>query len=203
MILLLAGLVLSLIGSLPPGFISLLVAQTSITKGLKAALWAASGAAVVETGQAWLAGTIAVWLLAHPEVEQWFQWGALLVFLPAGTYLLFFAREVQVKKEHSMPQSVWRHLGRGALISLFNMMALPYWFAYCGWLKVNGWWPERPFSIVFFSLGVGLGTLLALGLYAWAAQLAIQRSAQIGRYMNRFIGLVFYALACKVLMNLF
>lgn len=203
MILFFAGFILSLIGSLPPGFISLLVAQTSISKGPKPALWAASGAATVETGQAWLASTLAVWLLAHPEVEKWFQWGALAVFLSVGTYLLFFAPPVQVKKEHDMPQSPWRHLGRGALISLFNMMALPYWFAYCGWLKVNGWWADYPLSVLVFAVGVGAGTFGALALYTWAAQLAIQRAAQIGKYINRFIGVIFYVLAGKVLMNLF
>lgn len=203
MILLLAGLILSLIGSLPPGFISLLVAHTSISKGPKAALWAASGASIVETVQAWLATVIATWLLANPKVEQGFQWAALAVFLSVGTYLIFRAPDLKMKKEHYMPQSPWRQLGRGALISLFNMMALPYWFAYCGWLNVNGWWPDSPFSVVFFSLGVGLGTFSALAMYTWAAQLAIDRAAQIGQYMNRFIGIVFYVLACEILVNLF
>jgi threonine/homoserine/homoserine lactone efflux protein len=98
--------------------------------------------------------------------------------------------------------SAWRQVGRGALVSLFNLLALPYWFAYCGWLKVNGWWPENIFSILFFSIGVGTGTLMALALYAWAAQTMVRRSSQISLYANRIIGVTFLLLAGKVLVNL-
>jgi threonine/homoserine/homoserine lactone efflux protein len=83
------------------------------------------------------------------------------------------------------------------------MMALPYWFAYCGWLKVSGWWPESPFSVFFFSVGVGIGTFSALALYAWAAQRVVERSAEIARYINRIIALIFFLLACKIIVNLY
>lgn len=203
MILLLFGLLLSLIGSLPPGLISLLVAYTSIQKGLKAALWAAFGASMVEFWQAWLASAIATWLIAHPMVENWFQWGALLVFLAGGVYLL--TRTIAANPpQTALPQvSAWRQMGRGALVSLFNLLALPYWFAYCGWLKVNGWWVESAYSILFFSTGVGIGTLIVLSFYAWAAQTMVNRSDQIGLYANRFIGVIFLLLAGKILVNLF
>jgi threonine/homoserine/homoserine lactone efflux protein len=203
MILLLWGLLLSLIGSLPPGLISLLVAYTAIQKGLKAALWAALGAGIVEFGQAWLASSVAMWLLAHPLVEQWFQWGALFVFLGAGCYLLIWATPPRPQQTNVSQVSAWRQLGRGALVSLFNLLALPYWFAYCGWLKLNGWWPDNHFSVVFFSTGVGIGTLMALSLYAWAAQTMVDRSSQISLYANRAIGIIFLLLACKIMVNLY
>ena len=68
---------------------------------------------------------------------------------------------------------------------------------------MSGWWPESPYSVVFFSIGVGLGTLSALALYAWAAQRVIERSAEIARSINRIIAVIFYLLACKILVNLF
>lgn len=202
-LLLFAGLFLSLIGSLPPGFISLLIAQTSIQRGIKPALWAAAGAASVETVQAWLASIAAVWVLAHPAVQTWFQYAALLVFLSVGTYLMFFAPPPKPRTEVVTQVSPWQQFGKGMLVSIFNMMAMPYWFAYCGWLKMSGWWPESPYSVVFFSVGVGLGTLSALALYAWAAQRVIERSAEIARSINRIIAVIFYLLACKILVNLY
>jgi len=54
MILLCAGVILSLFGSLPPGLISLSVAQTAIARTLPAALFLAIGAAFAEFFQAWL-----------------------------------------------------------------------------------------------------------------------------------------------------
>ncbi len=203
MILLLAGVVLSLMGSLPPGLISMLVAHTSIHNGLTAALWAALGASLVEFGQAWFASAAALWLLSHPMVEQSFQWIALLIFLLGGLYLLIWAPVAQPTPPAITQVSPWQHLGRGALVSLFNLLALPYWLTYCGWLRVNGWWHDGPFSLFFFSLGVGIGTFLALSLYARAAGMMVHRSAQIGLYANRFIGIIFLLLAGKILLNLF
>ena len=202
MALILAGLLLSLIGSLPPGLISLLVARVAIQKGQKAALWVAVGASIVEFWQAWFASTAALWLLAHPMIEYWFQWGALVVFGTIGIYLLGWAPRPKPLDTGVMQVSALQHIGQGALVSLFNLLALPYWFAYCGWLKLNGWWAEGTFSTCLFSTGVGLGTMLALSLYAWAGQKMMERSDSIGRSANRLIGILFLLLAAKILLKM-
>ncbi len=196
-----AGFLLSLVGSLPPGLISLLVAYTAIQKGQQAAWWTAFGASVVEIGQAWLAAVAAGWFLAHPAFEEGFHWVVLPVFSGIGLYLLVWAPQPQ--PVHSvLSVSRWRQFLRGGLISLFNLLALPYWFAYCGWLHVSGWWQEGRYAVPVFAVGVGTGTLAALSLYVWAARKMVARSAVIGQWANRFIGVIFLLLAGKMLLEL-
>ena len=201
--LLLFGILLSLFGSLPPGFISLMVAYTAIQKGRNAALWAALGASIVEFGQAWLASKAAMWLLEHPSVVLGFQWGAMLVFLSIGCYLLAYSPVSKAPNTQISEVSAFRQIGAGALVSLFNLLALPYWFAYCGWLKVNGWWPDNHYSILFFATGVGIGTFICLSLYAQAAQLMVARSERISLIANRVVGITFLVLALKTMLDLF
>ncbi|MFN0215639.1 MAG: LysE family translocator [Saprospiraceae bacterium] len=201
MILLYAGLFLSLLGSLPPGLISLSVSQTSITKGLTAALTLALGASVAEFFQAWSAVCLTDWFLSHHETERIFRWAAVPVFFVAGIYLLFVAKSVSQPVNISKRSWSGQFL-KGVVISLFNLLAIPYWFVYCGWLRVEGWWEPGLFSTLIFSLGVSIGTMLALLLYAWLGQLLLMRSGQMGQSANRIIGLIFIGLGIKLLFEL-
>ncbi len=201
MLILAAGFVLSLMGSLPPGLISLTVAQTSISKGMAAALVLALGAALAEFFQAWAAVVLTDWFLSHPSVERGFQWVAVLVFWSLGLYLLFWAK-TPASPVGTTTLNLRGQFYKGLIISAFNLLAVPYWFVYCGWLRVEGYWEEGLFFTLVFSLGVSIGTLFALGLYAWLGQVILHRSALLARYANRLIGLIFLGLGAKVFFEL-
>ncbi|HAD10898.1 MAG TPA: hypothetical protein DCF33_00520 [Saprospirales bacterium] len=201
MLILAAGFMLSLMGSLPPGLISLTVSQTSIQRGLAAAWAVAAGAAFAEFFQAWIAVVFTDWFLSHPVAERGFQWAALPVFLVLGIHLLFFAKSPTLKKTVVLP-SLSNQFRKGILISVFNLLAIPYWFVYCGWLRMEGYWKDGTGYTLIFSIGVSLGTFAALGLYAWLGQAILKRSSSVAKYANRVIGLLFLGLGLKVLWSI-
>ncbi|MBK6994208.1 MAG: LysE family transporter [Lewinellaceae bacterium] len=196
-----AGFVLSLIGSLPPGLISLTVSQTSIFRGLAAAMAVATGAAFAEFFQAWAAVLFADWFLGHPAAERGFQLAAVPVFVLIGLHLVFFAKPPKSSNQ-DIPASLARHFAKGLIISVFNLLAMPYWFVYCGWLRIEGWWEEGLFPTMVFAAGVSIGTVFALSLYAWLGQFVLLRSAVVAKHANRVIGLIFLGLGIKVLWGL-
>jgi threonine/homoserine/homoserine lactone efflux protein len=202
MVLFLAGIFLSLMGSLPPGLISLSVAHTAITKGFRIACILAVGAAFAEFFQAWLAVVLSDWFVAHPGVEKIFLWTALPVFIGLGIYLFFFAPMPKAPTE--LDTNNWiGPFGKGILISVFNLLAIPYWFAYCGWLKINGWWTqEGGLSTFVFSFGVTVGTLIALFLYAKLGATIVQQSDSLAKQANRIVAVIFWLIALKTLYNL-
>ena len=110
--LVLAGIILSLLGSLPPGLISLSVAQTSIARGWQAGMALALGAAFAEFFQAWVAIVLTDWLLTHSAVIQWFNWFSIPVFLGMGIYLIFFAPVINGPKAQSQ-RSILAQFGKG------------------------------------------------------------------------------------------
>lgn len=203
LILFIAGVLLSLTGSLPPGLISLSVAQTSIARGMRPALWLAAGASAAEFFQAWFAVEMSGWFMRHPAVERYFQWASVPVFWAMAVYLFFFARAPKSAKA-SQSGSVAGQIGKGALLSAFNLLAIPYWFTYCGWLRVTGWWRGEGIGYdLIFSAGVSIGTFCALVLYARLGQEIVKRSDKMAQYANRFVGLIFFALGLKVVIDIF
>lgn len=198
MLLFWTGVLLSLIGSLPPGLISLSVAQTAIARGFGAAMVLAFGAAFAEFFQAWAAVVFSDWFLAHPEAEKVFRWVAIPVFWSLAIYLWFFAKPPR-PPEAEMPIARLSQFSRGVAVSTFNLLAIPYWVAYTGWLRTNGWWTAGLLHTWLFAAGVVVGTLAALALYAWAAKEMTRRSALMTKVANRLVALIFFLLGLKLL----
>jgi threonine/homoserine/homoserine lactone efflux protein len=201
MTLLLAGFILSFLGSIPPGMISLAVAHTALMRGIIAALVFASGAATAEFFQAWIAVVLSDWFLNHLSFEHLLQWTMVMVFFGLAIYMFFFAKAPQ-NNTAVASISLSRQFIRGWGISIFNLMAIPYWFTYCSWLRVEGWWQNGPFSVLIFCLGITLGTMATLSVYAWLGITIVRRSHNITRYANRLIGLIFFGLSIKLLYGL-
>lgn len=201
--LLIAGFILSLFGSLPPGLISMTVSYTAIRRGMAAALALAAGAAFAEYFQAFLAVWMSEWFLSHPAVETGFRWAAMVIFLALAVYLIFYAKAPKAP-EKTPEFHAYRQFIQGIGISAFNLLAIPYWFTYCGWLKLEGYWENAtPLSTFVFSLGVSIGTFGALALYAWLGATIVSRADSVARQANRLIGLIFLFLGIKLLISLF
>lgn len=200
MILFFAGIALSLAGSLPPGLISLSVAQTAIFRGFWAAVIVAVGASFAEFFQAWAAVVFADWFMANPVAARGFQIAAIPVFTGLAIYLWFFARAPRAP-ETELPVAPLRQFVRGVVISVFNLLAIPYWVAYAGWLRLNGWLEGGLAQTLSFAGGVTIGTTGALLLYAWLALEMTRRSDLVAKVVNRFVALIFMGLALKLVVD--
>lgn len=201
MLALVAGFGLSLVGSLPPGLINLTVARTAMQRGLWAAGLMASGAAAAEFFQAVAAVVFSDWFVAHPASEQVFRWLAAPVFLALGAYFLFWAKLPRETPESDVRAG--REFAKGLIISVFNLLAVPYWIFYCSWLRLEGWLADGPAATVLLSAGVTLGTFAALMLYAWLARRTVEHSISVARWANWVAGTVLLFLGLRLLFGLF
>jgi threonine/homoserine/homoserine lactone efflux protein len=188
-------------GSFPPGLISLSVAHTAMHRGFRPAWILGLGASLAEYGQALAAIWFANWFLEHPAVETAFRWAAAPIFLGLGLFLTFWAKPPKPLEEN-IPVYGGMLLVRGALISAFNLLAIPYWIAYCGWLKVSGYWEDGLWQSLGFAAGVTIGTQLALTLYAWLGQEMVRRSDTLARWANKTVGVIFLGLGLKLIWDL-
>ena len=214
------GFALSLLGSLPPGLISLSVTQTAVQRGLVAALVLSAGAAAAEFFQAWLAAAAAGWFVQHPLVEHGLHWAAVPIFVGLGLYLIFKKApssslptsmtqediEGAIEENPTVRSAGWlgnlRFFFHGIVVSLFNLLAIPYWLTYCTWLRTTASWQEGRISNSIFSAGVTVGTFAALSAYAGLGYFAVQRSDKVAQYINRVVGLLFLGLGLKLLLDI-
>ncbi|MGI9159937.1 MAG: LysE family translocator [Saprospiraceae bacterium] len=188
---------LSFLGSLPPGLISLTVVRTAMRRGFRAAWILAFGAAATEYLQALAAIGFANWFLAHPAVEAGFRWVTAPLFLALGAYYLLWANPQGEGREEA-PVRGRGLFFQGVALSLFNLLAIPYWIAYCGWMKVGGYWEAGLWPTLRFAAGVTLGAQAALSLYAWLGELILRRFDAVARWANYGIGLLFLGLGLKM-----
>lgn len=191
---LLVGLILSFIGSLPFGLINITTSKIGIEKGIRAALWFALGASIVELIQAFVSISFAGLMIKGSSLSNTFESFSFVLFLGLGIYYLFFIKTKAVK-DNSQDLKKGRLIISGVSISALNFMVFPYWIFYFTYLKKQAILSfEYPMQAVFV-LGVGTGTFLLLWLYAVLGKKLMQRFGLIDRYINRIIGIIFVALA--------
>ena len=189
-----AGLILSFIGSLPFGLINITTSKISIEKGVRAALWFALGASIIELVQAFISISFAGLLIKGSSLSNAFGWFSFILFLMLGIYYLFF-NKTKTAKDHSKGLKKGRLILSGISISALNFMVFPYWIFYFTYLKKQAILSfEYPMPLVF-ALGVGSGTFLLLWLYAVLGKKLMQRFSLVDRYINKVIGIIFIGLA--------
>lgn len=189
-----AGLILSFIGSLPFGLINITTSKISIEKGVRAALWFALGASIIELLQAFISISFAGLLIKGSSLSNAFGWFSFILFLMLGIYYLFF-NKTKAAKDNAKNLKKGRLIISGISVSALNFMVFPYWIFYFTYLKKQAILSfEYPMQLVF-ALGVGSGTFLLLWLYAVLGKKLMQRFRLVDRYINKVIGIIFIGLA--------
>jgi threonine/homoserine/homoserine lactone efflux protein len=189
------GFGISFIGSLPFGMINMTVAHTAIRKGMKPALAMAAGASLVEVFQAFLSLKFTWLFLENTSLEKAFQIIAAVVFFLIGVYFLFIAKSHTPNLEPEPPGRKRHEFLKGMFISSLNLMIIPYWVFYGAVLTANGWLKMENLYVAVFSIGTALGTMFLLFLYSMLGAKILKKSAQITKWVNKFIGLVLLGFA--------
>ncbi len=187
-----AGFLLSFIGSLPLGVINMTVAETTIHKGIRAALFVALGASLVEMGQAFFSVKFTNLFNENPNLLQTIEWIAIPIFLLLAIYYYFSTPSRQ------QPQGSKKSLSpfpKGILVSLINVMVYPYWIFYGTYLAGEGIIYRTDAWIFIFSIGVLVGTFSLLMLYSFLSLKIIERIKKAAAWTNKIIAFIFLIFA--------
>jgi len=163
----LVGLVLSFIGSIPPGTLNLAVLQLGMEHKIKTALHFALAVAIIEYPYAWIAVVFESWVTASPVIVDNFQLITAIVMTVIGVFSVWSARK---PSEFSVRfnESGFR---RGLVLSILNPMAIPFWVAYTAFLKSQGWIDlSTQWRVHSYVLGTSVGVMILLILFAFLAQ---------------------------------
>jgi len=163
----LVGLVLSFIGSIPPGTLNLAVLQLGMEHKIKAALRFALAVSIIEYPYAWIAVVFEDWVTASPIIVDNFQLITAIVMTVIGAFSIWSARK---PSEFSVRfnESGFR---RGLVLSILNPMAIPFWVAYTAFLKSQGWIDlSSQWFVHSYVLGTSMGVMALLTLFAFLAK---------------------------------
>lgn len=191
------GVILNLIGYIPPGNINLTVVQITITRGIKQALYFIVAFASVEIMFTFGVMRFVQWLSSEIQLEGIIDVIMILMFGVLGV-ITWRSRKEMPKADYSKKDSI-RY---GLLLGVINPMQIPYWLFVGTYLISHEWIDIGYLSLSVFSVGSGIGAAIALYGFARFAQYVKEKFALTSYKVNKGIALLFFALStyhiCKV-----
>lgn len=186
------GLVLSLLGQLPLGTISLTATQISLQENIRNAWQYSLGIALVEMVylRAVLSGMH--WITQHPSVFHALNWLAVLFFLLLGVLSFAAARKKEKNNQKALLLNHRMHrFVLGLTMSGLNPAQIPFWFIWSAYFLNMGWLRATADSFNVFTIGSGLGTLGGLAIYIYGGNWMVKRMKTSNRTLNMAVGIVF------------
>ncbi len=163
----LVGLIISFIGSIPPGTLNLAVLQLGMEQKIKTALRFSLAVSIIEYPYAWIGVVFEDWVTSSPIIVDNFQLITAIVMTLIGAFSIWSARK---PSEFSVRfnESGFR---RGIVLSILNPMAIPFWVAYTAFLKSQGWIDlSTPWLVHSYVLGTAVGVMILLIIFAFLAK---------------------------------
>jgi threonine/homoserine/homoserine lactone efflux protein len=175
------------------GTINVSIAEESIRRGIKAGIIMAFGACFIEFFQAYIALSFFNILSTNPEVERSIILTCIPIFLVLGFYY-FFKKNSNTPAPHTKASNVIG-FGKGIMVTVLNLIAIPYYVFLGGYLHSAGLIRLEPEFIAAFSVGVVGGTFLVFFIYAQLGQYIRRKSEKLSHYASKLVGLIFIAIA--------
>lgn len=192
--------IISALGSLPTGLITLTVMQRAVDAGKKAGYMLSFGATVIEFVYTYIALYGLTFFQENVATNYYLQVFATFVFFGFGFYNLF--------KESKPPTTVasaydYFDFGRGFLVATMNVLIIPFWLFIAIWLSSYNIDFDTQTKIITFSIGSALGALVVFIGYAELGHYILGRIGQIVKYTDKVVGIVFLILGVYQCFQLF
>ena len=192
--------ILSALGSMPIGMITLKIIEKTIHDGYRSGLMFALGATVIEFLYTYIALTSMEFFLDNVEVNSFINTLAMVVFFSLGLYHIF-------KKTKTILDSEGEYktfdFFKGTMLAAMNMLIIPFWLFMAIWLKNYELYFLSNSQILIFSLGAALGALMMFLLYSRLGKYIAQRIQKVAFYTNKTVGVLFLLLGIYQLTQLF
>ena len=199
----LIGIFLNAIGYIPPGNINLTVAQLTINKGMRQALYFILSFSCVEVFFTFGMMRFARWISSDVSLDSNISEVRLGTYVDAFMIVLFIVmgtitwvnRKKMPKTKTEDNRSRKGSVFYGVLLGVLNPVQIPFWLFFGNYVILHDWIQTNYLSLVIFSIGSGLGSALALYGYAHFAKYIQEKFALSSHIINRAIALFLFALA--------
>jgi len=185
------GFFMAFFGLIAPGMLNMTAVRTAIEVSRREAVKFSLGAASIVFPQALIALVFANYFIEHPAILSKLTIAAIGVFF--GLCILFYVQATR-KIEYKGKRMQGNQLLMGALMSLMNMLAIPFYLGLSTYLESKGLLiMEIPF-ILFFVTGASLGAFSLFIVYVQFSKIIIKRAQFIARNINFILSGLFLIL---------
>ena len=185
------GIMVSFLGTLPLGNLSVTALQIGIQEHKDNAWKYAVGAALVEIAYLRVSLFGVDWVMQHDVLFTALGWLTVIVFLVLGI-LTFISANKQSKNTKALllNNKIDRFL-LGAGMSALNPAQIPFWFLWSSYLVNNKLINTSFIDFNYFTIGAGIGTIAGLALYIHGGAWLISKMNASNKSINKFLAIIF------------
>jgi threonine/homoserine/homoserine lactone efflux protein len=196
---LLLGLIISLLGQLPLGTISMTATQIAVQENFRNAWKYSAGIALVEIIYLRVVLSGMQWIISHPLVFTIFNWITIALFAALGIIILVAARKQDAEKKALLLNYRLSRFLLGLSMSALNPAQIPFWFIWTGYFINLGLLKTGFTDFNLFTLGTGVGTLGGLIIYMYGGNWLVMKMKASNRTLNKLMGIIFIIAAAAQL----
>ena len=187
----LLGYVLSFLGQLPLGTMSITATQIAVQENFLRAWKYSIGVAVIEIIYLRLVLSGVDWILQHQLFFLVLGWLTVVVFFALGVLSFRAASRQQKDQKALLLNNRLNRFWLGVSMSTLNPAQIPFWFIWTSYfmdvkLLLSGFG-----NFNLFAFGAGLGTISGLAVYLSGGNWLITRMKTSNKTLNLVMGIIF------------
>ncbi|MEZ4793427.1 MAG: LysE family transporter [Gelidibacter sp.] len=196
------GLIIALVGVIPPGLLNMTAAKISLKEGYARGIMFSVGVCVVVFLQTYIAAMFARYLSNHQNVIEILQRVAFVIFVLITVYFLLIAKSEP--KPDIEPQSKSKHsrFFQGMFLSAINVFPIPYQAYMTITIASFGWMEFERTPIISYVSGAATGTFVMLYVYIFFFDRIKGQRFTSQKNMNYIIGTITGIIAGVTLINI-
>ena len=195
------GLIVALVGVIPPGLLNMTAAKISLKEGYSRGVVFSIGVSVTVIAQTYVAVLFARYLSNDRDIVDILQRVALVIFILISIYYLFIAKERVKPQDEINNKSKKNRFFFGMFLSSLNVFPIPYQAYMSITLASFGLMDFDLTNITSYVAGAAMGTFVMLYIYIFFFDKIKNQRLTSQKNMNLFIGIITAAIAIVTLIN--
>lgn len=196
------GLIIALVGVIPPGLLNMTAAKVSLKEGYKRGIAFSIGVCLIVFLQTYLAAMFARYLSNHQDVVEILQRVALVIFILITVYYLLLAKSDSEPDVEEHTKSSHSRFFQGMFLSAINVFPIPYQAYMTITIATFGWFNFEKLSIITYVTGASMGTFVMLYFYIFFFDKIKDKPFTSQKNMNYSIGAITGIVAAVTLINI-
>lgn len=184
------GLLISLVGALPLGTLNVTAMQISIQENSRNAIRYALGVALVEIIYVRISLKGMRWVMENQLVFYTLEWATVVLFIALAIASFVTASKSRDQKNILLKSNLNRFI-LGFSMSALNPVQIPFWFIWSTYLLSNQFLKTTEWQFNIYTAGIGIGTLLAMGVFIFAGKWLVRKLNASHRIVNISVGVIF------------
>ena len=185
------GLFISFVGSLPLGTLNVAAMQIGIQESVQQALYFSFGSLLVEMVYVRISLVGIDWVRRQKRLMKLMEWITLAIVLALAAGSFWAATHDHGASKNVMLQNNMHRFLLGLFMSAINPVQIPFWFGWSTVLFNNKILEPLRWQYNFYIIGIGIGTLAGNAIFIFGGKWMVGQISNSERYLNWVIGAIF------------